>query len=299
MNCAGVCQDAHINGDATSDTNPILGTTGGTANATWSGPYKSEVIAYATNGTGSGTIWRITHTYSTGTAATSFPAEYGIGVPSQDRKLFCWTSDMLGNLGTTSGGLNRWDVFCVNLTSGDLGATPPFIGYGSNGLSTKDLNNILTPFCAVSTPTGCYGTSYCSNNWCSQRPFTYGIFPLISMQEGNTSNAASPTGTTPNAICSTSDNHSGACPGATQPNPDLELQQVLVLALQHGANQIELGPCEIEAAFLTPCTGSYAASHPSTVAAYATAIQNAALGLPVQVSAAGGHGHGGGTGHFQ
>jgi hypothetical protein len=177
--------------------------------------------------------------------------------------------------------------------------SPAFFGYGSNGLSTKDLNNILTPFCSVSTPAGCYGTSFCSNNWCSQRPFTVGSFQLVSMQEGNTSNAASPSGSTPNAICSTSDNHSGACPGATQPNPDLELQQVLVLALQHGANQIELGPCEIEAAFLTPCTGSYAASHPSTVAAYATAIQNAAIGLPMQVSVAGGTGHAGGTGQFQ
>ena len=111
------CQDAHVEADVTSDTNPLLGTTGGNTIALWTTPYKSEVLGIATDG--SQTIARFCKTYSSGDHNTGFQAEYGIGVPSQDRTVFFFTSDMLGQLGViasgANAGLNRWDIFACGL----------------------------------------------------------------------------------------------------------------------------------------------------------------------------------------
>ncbi|MGA9980184.1 MAG: hypothetical protein WBQ08_16315 [Candidatus Sulfotelmatobacter sp.] len=113
----GPCQDQHFVGDVKNDANPLLGTTGGTPNQEWTAPYKSELWGLSTDG--SGTVWRFAKTYSTGTAASNFEGRYAIGSASQDRTIFCFTSDMLGQLGTYMNGKrahNRTDVFCVGLT---------------------------------------------------------------------------------------------------------------------------------------------------------------------------------------
>jgi hypothetical protein len=109
------CSDAHFVGDASSDVNPPLGTTGGLLNGTWTTAYRNEVLGWAINGSSS-TIWRFAKTYSSGGPnKTGFQAQYSIGSASQDRCTFFFTSDMLGGLGTLPSGLSRWDIFAVGL----------------------------------------------------------------------------------------------------------------------------------------------------------------------------------------
>lgn len=107
------CQDQHFTGDVNNDENPLLGTTGGGINATWAAPYKSEIFGISVDG--SQKVFRYGKTYALGNLTAGFQPKYGIGASSQDRCTYFFTSDMLGNLGKTATGLNKWDVFAIDL----------------------------------------------------------------------------------------------------------------------------------------------------------------------------------------
>jgi hypothetical protein len=112
-NCSP-CQDTHMAGDIANDANPLIGTTTGVSTKPWIAPYKDELIAITTNGTEE--IIRFAPTYSSGTTGkTGFWARNAICAISQDRCTAFCSSDMKGNLGTTVGGQNRWDVFAYGL----------------------------------------------------------------------------------------------------------------------------------------------------------------------------------------
>jgi hypothetical protein len=103
------CQDTHFNAAVNNDTDPILGTTAG-PNGVWTAPYKNEVYGMSVTGT----IWRFSPCWTSGTTVTNFWAQNCIGAPNQPRTVMFITSDMLGQLGKT-GTLNRWDIFAVGL----------------------------------------------------------------------------------------------------------------------------------------------------------------------------------------
>jgi hypothetical protein len=112
--CLPICVDFHMNAEVSNDTSLVLGTTWTPAASAWAGPYRNEVFGVTVDG--SGNMLRFSPTWSSGTTATSFYAQEAIGAPSQKRNIYFFTSDMLGLLGKTTSGLNRWDVFAVDLT---------------------------------------------------------------------------------------------------------------------------------------------------------------------------------------
>lgn len=113
--------DSHFAGDVHNDTAPIVGATGGLAYSNdWIAPYRDEVFALDITGSGpTNTIWRFTHNFSSGSVTTcDFYCAWAIGFVGQQRDIFCWSSDMLGQLGASVVGgqtVNRSDMFCVKL----------------------------------------------------------------------------------------------------------------------------------------------------------------------------------------
>jgi hypothetical protein len=121
------CTDSHLNANVNNDTDPVLGTSAATLLTPWTAPYRNEMFGVNMDGSG---IIRFCKTYSSGvTGKTNFWAQYAIGAPSQARKLFFFTSDMLGALGPVpvgpSAGLNRWDVFACGIAGQLNGPTLP------------------------------------------------------------------------------------------------------------------------------------------------------------------------------
>jgi hypothetical protein len=103
------CTEVHFSADIYQDAYPLVGSTS-SPNAIWTAPYKNVVFA-----AGSGKIWQFCPTFSSGLPTTGFSAQYGITGVGQLRDVAFLTSDMLGTLGKTATGLNRWDVFACGL----------------------------------------------------------------------------------------------------------------------------------------------------------------------------------------
>lgn len=116
--CTGGCSDTHFNAEVNDDTSPVLGTTAAVLETPWLAPYRNEVFGVNMDGSG---MPRFCKTYSSGqTGPTNFWAQYAIGAPSQDGRVYFFTSDMLGALGTVpagnNAGKNRWDVFACGIS---------------------------------------------------------------------------------------------------------------------------------------------------------------------------------------
>ncbi len=100
-----------------SDNVPVFSS--GTGAGTILGAWDDEIDAFSTDG--SGLTYRFAHTFTTD-QSQFFSAANAIGSVSSDGKFFAWSSDWMGNLGSTSGassctiGSNcRADVFVVGL----------------------------------------------------------------------------------------------------------------------------------------------------------------------------------------
>jgi hypothetical protein len=103
------CEDEHFNADKLHPENPIIG---GSGNA------GGEIFGLSISPFGQPTM-RFVKTYSSGNIpGNPFQAAWAIGSAGQQRTMFCWSSDMLGQLGTYISGTKtnlRADVFCVGL----------------------------------------------------------------------------------------------------------------------------------------------------------------------------------------
>lgn len=90
--------------DNSSDTAPFCTSTiNYLVNGTVSNPYEYEIDCIDMSG--SGTVWRIAHNYTSFQSA-NFAAQSAIGAVSQDGKWFLFGTDFLGQLGNTDGVTN-------------------------------------------------------------------------------------------------------------------------------------------------------------------------------------------------
>jgi hypothetical protein len=113
------CRDDHFQADRLNDSNPNVGTSGGAGGEV----YALDVSVPPSASIGSVNVggnkrWRFVKTYTSGIVSqNNFWAQYAIGAPGQKRTIFCWATDMLGQLGTLpyANPLNRSDEFCVGL----------------------------------------------------------------------------------------------------------------------------------------------------------------------------------------
>jgi len=110
------CYDDHFSADWLHLGWPLIGTTGGRGGEVWAlspggGPVMRFVKTYSSGDNG--------RNIPTGQPQNLFEAESSIGGSGQGRTIYCFTSDMLGQLGTfTDNQGNQWlqsDVFCVGL----------------------------------------------------------------------------------------------------------------------------------------------------------------------------------------
>jgi hypothetical protein len=116
---------AHLswNTDNSRDNNPVLASFK-LSSFVVTDAWDNEILAVATDG--SGTVWRLAHTYGTNQAAMSFAAKEAIGIPSQDGEYYFISTDWDGLLGNSdltssackvdaSSGTCRADVFVAIL----------------------------------------------------------------------------------------------------------------------------------------------------------------------------------------
>lgn len=110
------CQDEHIVGDINSDTNAVIGTSAGPWSGKQPGPYQN--IVFGLSMTTPGKVFRFGPTFTSAKPEAGFRGQYGIGGVNQPRTVFCFSSDMNGQLGTYNTGTkvnNITDVFCIGL----------------------------------------------------------------------------------------------------------------------------------------------------------------------------------------
>ena len=114
--------------DNSGDTIPACDTTHVPSN-TFVSAWENEVLCYATNG--SGTVWRMGHTFTNPNDTTDFDGQWAIAGLSQDGNFMAVTSNWQDTLGSKSGGSSctansncRSDVFIYALLTAQQPANP-------------------------------------------------------------------------------------------------------------------------------------------------------------------------------
>lgn len=117
------CGDWHINANVNNDgPDYVLGQTDEEPAGRWKAPEENEILGFSQDG--SNRVVRFSPTWSSGTDVTNFDGKSAIGAPSQDRKIWFFTSDMLCRLGKYEDGSShvcRTDVFALDLVNRLMG----------------------------------------------------------------------------------------------------------------------------------------------------------------------------------
>jgi hypothetical protein len=127
-NTGGFDQHSAWSTDNSSDTQPFCATTNNIATFAPNNPYDNEIDCVQTNNAPNGTIWRMSHTYSSAVGVAGYYAGEALGGMSADGKFYIWTSDWNQMLGPSGSG--RTDVFITSLPQ-LTGSTPQQLSGGT------------------------------------------------------------------------------------------------------------------------------------------------------------------------